>query len=74
MLSAEFGERVDRLRARRKWTLRQLAGAAGLPLSTLYRVVREGQHPKGSHASQLAKALDVSTDYLLTGRHPRRSA
>lgn len=56
---------VDRLRVKRGLTWRQLADAAGMPLSTLHRIVHGGHTPRADHVRSLAAALKVRPDRLL---------
>jgi len=68
----EFGERLREIRLDCSLSLKQLAGRAGVSLSALGRYERGRTVPGLDVAAALAEALDVSIDYLATGKGPRR--
>ena len=64
-----LGERIYRLRNRREWTQKELGTHAGIHSNTVARLERdEIPKPSGDLIVKLAKALEVSTDYLLLGQ------
>jgi transcriptional regulator with XRE-family HTH domain len=68
----EFGRRLREIRLDRPLSLKQLAGRAGVSLSALGRYERGRTVPGLDAAVALAEALDVSIDYLATGKGPGR--
>jgi transcriptional regulator with XRE-family HTH domain len=65
------GDRINDLRDRRGWTLRQLADEAKIPLSTVHRIVVDGQSPRARDLRKFASAFGVNPGSLF--RAPRRS-
>jgi transcriptional regulator with XRE-family HTH domain len=62
-----IGERVTRLRIRRKMSQSALANASGVPLSVINMLeagVRSGENLRVETARKLAKALVVTLDRL----------
>lgn len=59
---------LTRRRQKRPW----LSEASGVELSTINSWVANDRWPRVDHAHQIAKALNVSLDYLMTGEHPAR--
>jgi transcriptional regulator with XRE-family HTH domain len=63
-----ISDRIKALRKKAKLTLDQLAEQAGLSKSYLWELEnRDLPRPSGEKLSGLAKALDVTVDYLLGG-------
>ena len=67
----EFGERLREIRIERDLSMKQLAGRTGISLTALGRYERGRMYPGLDVAIILSSALDVSVDYLATGRGPR---
>ena len=61
-----FGQRVARMRERRRLSTQELAEKAGMSYQSVWRIER-GQHkePGAFTAANLAHALGCTTDYLL---------
>ena len=60
-----LGERLKDLRVGKDMTLAELAGATGIPLSTLKRLEGKDDYRAGHpDIAALAKFFGVSTDYL----------
>ena len=63
----DMGRRIRTLRKKRKLTQEKLAEMADLSKQTISRA-EKGQRELGAHnVGRVAKALEVSADYLLTG-------
>ena len=63
-----FAERLLLARRRKNLTQRTLARQLGIQSSDIYRMEKERVlNPRASRIVALAKALDVTTDYLLRG-------
>lgn len=60
-----IGERIKALRDSLDLRQKDLADKAGITEATLSRYENNLREPKGEIVSKLAKALNVSTDYLL---------
>lgn len=67
----EFGGRLRDIRIERDLSMKQLAGRLGLSLTALGRYERGLMYPGLDVAVALSAALDVSVDYLATGRGSR---
>lgn len=61
----ELGRRIARARARRGWNRNRLARAAGVTWANLTRYEEGENEPGASRIFEIAKALDVSLDWLL---------
>lgn len=77
VIPPNLGRRLADCRARRRWTQKQLADAAGLSVQFLSEL-ENGKRAIGSDALlRLAEALGASLDYLLKGEvaapQPRRA-
>ncbi len=69
---ATLAERLRQLRRERGLTLKQLQAVSGVPFQTISRLERGATTQVGSgHLRALARALDVTTDYLLGERESR---
>jgi len=65
-----FGERLKRLRTERGMTVDQLAQTIGVTHSIVRRA-ENGEHQVRAHRlPELARRLNVTIDYLLTGKDP----
>jgi transcriptional regulator with XRE-family HTH domain len=60
-----IGHRIVETRERKGWKQKELATVAGIPVPTLNRIERGQQSIFAERVVTLAKALDVSADYLL---------
>ncbi|MBQ8428397.1 MAG: helix-turn-helix transcriptional regulator [Clostridia bacterium] len=60
-----FGERVKKELKEQGWTQRTLASAICVQTSTLCEWLNDHNEPPMQSIVDIAKALDVSTDYLL---------
>ena len=65
-----FGNRLARLRRQRGWNQSQLAVRLGVSASTIGMYEQGRREPDCRTLIALAAILEVSTDYLLTGRAP----
>jgi transcriptional regulator with XRE-family HTH domain len=63
-LAKQTGDRVAFLRAARGWTVSELAAAAGIPRQYVYDL-EDGVRVSVRNVVGAARALDVTTDYLL---------
>lgn len=61
----EVGKRISDLLTEKNMTQRELANVIGVTEVTIGRYVNGTREPKGSILSDIAKALGVTTDYLL---------
>lgn len=69
-MTETFGERLRRLRMERGLTVDQLAQTIGVTHSIVRRA-ENGEHQVRAHRlPELARRLNVTIDYLLTGRDP----
>lgn len=59
-----FGRRVEQLLASRQWTQGQLSAYSGIGQSHISQVIRGLKTPRLDVAMALARALDVSLDWL----------
>jgi transcriptional regulator with XRE-family HTH domain len=62
-----MGRRVASVRALRGWTQAQLAEQAGVALATIGYVETDRVDPTTGTLSKIARALDVSLDWLAHG-------
>lgn len=60
-----FGQRVREERKKRRLTIPELAKIAGLSVTAIAHTEREISEPTLHTAAALAKAFDVSIDYLM---------
>lgn len=65
-----FGERLHRLRTERLMSQRALAERVGIEHRMIGRFERGDNKPRIDTAVGLARVLNVTTDYLLSGRDP----
>ena len=61
---------IKEVMARRRVSLRQLSEATELPYRTVQNYLRETSPIPARALARIAKALDVSADWLLFGREP----
>jgi transcriptional regulator with XRE-family HTH domain len=67
-LTASFPERLRQLRRERDWSQGQLAKRAGIDLQRISKYERGISSPPLETLARIARTLDVSLDYLLTGK------
>ena len=61
-----FGERVHLIRRRRKMTQQALADQVGVSKATIFRIEKgDFADAMGQNIARMARALNVSADYLL---------
>lgn len=70
-LPERLGDRIARLRRAKGWNQRELAARAGTKGSQISRFERGSYQPRLETLSQLAEALETTTDFLLTGREAK---
>jgi len=63
-----LAERINRLRATRHMSQRALAERIGVTHASVIRIENGEHKPRADSLHPMARALGVSTDYLLTGR------
>lgn len=64
----KLGDRIAAEMAKRGWSEGEMARRAGVTQPTVHRIVTgESESPRQSNVDKIAKALDVSTDYLWRG-------
>lgn len=64
-MNESIGKRILRLRLNKDMKQKELADTVGITEATLSRYENELRSPKGEIVLKLAKALGVSSDYLL---------
>lgn len=71
-----FGQRISSALEFREWTQGQLSLRSGVGQSHISQILRERKMPRLDIAAALARALDVSLDWLagLPERHPEALA
>jgi transcriptional regulator with XRE-family HTH domain len=67
----EIADRISRLRRARGWKQKELAAKIGSTLFQISKMERGRFVPRAGTLVRLADALEVTVDYLLTGRRPR---
>lgn len=60
-----FGERLSKLLNEKNMTQKELSDKAGVNVVSMSRYVHGTRTPRARVLMNMAKALDVSTDYLL---------
>lgn len=68
---AGLGDRITRLRRARGWKQRELADRVGTRAAQISKFERGNYVPRLDLLARLAEVLDVSLDYLITGREIR---
>lgn len=68
MLENNIGLRIKKLLERENLSQRELANAIGSSESTISRYIQNKRVPYGDTLTRLAKALNTTSDYLLTGK------
>jgi transcriptional regulator with XRE-family HTH domain len=67
----DIADRISRLRRSRGWKQKELAAKIGSSLFQVSKMERGRYVPRASTLVRLADALEVTVDFLLTGRRPR---
>lgn len=67
-----LGLKVKELRTRKSLSFQELSKATGLSVSYLNEIEKGKKYPKGDKIIKLAGALDVSYDYLVSLKVPRK--
>lgn len=62
-----FGERLRVVLERKRWRPSRLAAKLGVPASTVSRWLGDKSTPRSIYLTQIAQALDVSEELLLSG-------
>ncbi len=65
-----FGARLAKLRKQRGWNQAELAARVSVSPSAIGMYEQGRREPDCATLAALARVLDTSTDYLLTGREP----
>ena len=73
MLENNIGLRIKKLLERENLSQRELANAIGSSESTISRYIQNKRVPYGDTLTRLAKALNTTSDYLLTGKEETES-
>lgn len=68
MLENNIGLRIKKLLERENLSQRELANAIGSSESTISRYIQNKRVPYGDTLTRLAKALNTTSDFLLTGK------
>jgi transcriptional regulator with XRE-family HTH domain len=63
----EFKDRLKEARTKKKFSQNELAKLAGIHVTNISRYERGENRPATDVLSKLANALDVTTDYLMSG-------
>jgi transcriptional regulator with XRE-family HTH domain len=66
----DFYERVKALVKIQKTTISSIARIAGLSIDSYNSYKRHHNQPRADEAVKIATALDVSVEYLVTGKNP----
>src|SRR5690625_4730658 len=69
-----IGRRIAEAREEKGLTQEELAAMLGISAGTLSRNELDKARPRAERLEQLAKVLDVSVGWLLTGDHPTTSS
>lgn len=66
MATATFGKRIKELRTAKRMTLDQLAAATGSSKSYIWELEnKDPPRPSAEKLAEIAKVLEVTTDYLI---------
>lgn len=69
-MTEDFAKRLKRIRKQRQYTQEQLANITGIPLHTIRNYEQElTEEPRSMYLLELAKALDVTPEYLMLGEN-----
>lgn len=69
-MTETFSERLVRLRKARCYSQRFLASRCGITHASIVRLENGEHKPRFDSLAPMARALGVTTDYLLTGTDP----
>ena len=69
-----FGERLTRLRQAKRLSSRALADLVGVEHRSIWRIEHGETKPRMEYLAAIARHLDVSIDYLVTGREQSQLA
>lgn len=61
------GARIKYLRTKKEWTQKELAERAGITVAALSRYENNLRRPMSDIIANIARILDTTSDYLLTG-------
>ncbi len=67
-VSESLGDRIARLRRAKGWSQRELGSRIGASGAQISKYERDSYVPRADVLGQLSAVLDVSSDFLLTGR------
>lgn len=67
-ITASFPERLRRLRREREWSQGPLANKVGIDIQRILKYERGISNPPLESLARIARSLEVSVDYLLTGK------
>ncbi len=67
-ITASFPKRLRRLRRDREWSQGQLAQKVGIDIQRISKYERGISSPPLEALARIARSLEVSVDYLLTGK------
>lgn len=67
-LHIEMGQRISKLRNEKKMTQEELATVTGLSTQTISTAENGRKALRPENIVKLSQALEVTTDYLLTGK------
>jgi transcriptional regulator with XRE-family HTH domain len=67
-ITASFPDRLRRLRREREWSQGQLAKKVGIDIQRISKYERGISSPPLEALACIARSLEVSVDYLLTGK------
>jgi transcriptional regulator with XRE-family HTH domain len=67
-----MGDRIARLRRAKSWNQSELGQRVGTTGGQISKYERSSYTPRADLLARLADALEVSADYLLTGRSPEQ--
>ena len=68
VVAESLGDRIARLRRTKDWNQKELADRIGARPSQISKYERGSYLPRPDLLARLAEALEVSLDYLMTGR------
>ena len=74
MHAKTFWLRVNQLLKKAKTTQRELANYLGIPQRTLENWIYRGNLPLINEGYRMAKFLNVSVDFLITGKEEKKQA
>lgn len=63
-------KRISYLLVDKQWSKAELARRTGIRNSSLHTMLTSKYHPRSDYLYQIAEALEVSVEFLLTGKEP----